>query len=288
VKKAWIAVGLMLCMTPGIGFAADATSAWKKVLKKCAKSDFIKKQTLFFGLSNTIGPGSVWRFADDKSIRLLFDLADALPNQADRDQVLQLSNIGDCSGDSTSNWNLKLGLPISTGTTPLALDIAAALKRASKVTVSVTGFSVDLLKEVPWEEKVQALGPDSPYVKRLHASDGIVASNVLKVAGLKAVFVFGTSLSADVEAKFQDKTFVLGEGEDATGGAGSGAAGEPSPGGATLHADVTTANTITVTSEGPFYMIAAYSRVQGGAPTGLAAPFVLKPVNVAGASPAGP
>jgi hypothetical protein len=208
VKRSLVAIGLVVVVGSGSAFAADATSAWKKVLSKCAKTDLIKNQVLFFGLSNTTGPGSVWRFADDKSIRLLFDLADALPNEADRSQVVQMNNVVPCSGVSTSSWNLKLGLPFATGATPLSLDISAALGRASKVTVSVTGFAVDTLKEVPWEQKLKGLGPSSPYVVRLQAPGGILASNAVKVTGLKAEFVFGSKLSADVEAKFKGKTFV--------------------------------------------------------------------------------
>src|SRR5712691_5637897 len=77
----------------GLCLAEDASSAWRKVLQKCAKSDVIGKQSLFFGLSNGIGPGSVWRFADDKSIRLLFELSDAIPSETDRFTLIRSNNV---------------------------------------------------------------------------------------------------------------------------------------------------------------------------------------------------
>src|SRR4051812_9452054 len=72
--------------------AQSAGDIYKKILSHCAKSDEIGKDTIFFGVSNSLGPGSVWRReSDDKSIRLRFELSDAFPQSTDQ-QKLFVSN----------------------------------------------------------------------------------------------------------------------------------------------------------------------------------------------------
>src|SRR5258707_8774194 len=115
----------MLFFVAGPMFAQDASTAWKKILKNCARTDVIGKQSLFFGVSNRIGPGSVWRRADDGSIRLMFELSDAFPKDSDQAKIVKANNISNCFGSSSSKWDVKLGLPFATGATPLSLDIGA-------------------------------------------------------------------------------------------------------------------------------------------------------------------
>jgi hypothetical protein len=254
--------------------ADDASDAWRQVLSKCAKTDVIGKQSLFFGISNSVGPGSVWRFADDKSIRLMFELSDAFSASVDQARLVSRSNVANCTGDSSFGWNVKLGLPFSTAAIPISIDISTVLGSADKVTVSVAGFAVDVLKETPWKQAFRLLGPDNPYFQELSQPNRVIAENVVKVTGLKATFVFGTKLSAGIQAMFKGKIFSLGAASTKA---------EPSGGGAGLHADVTDDNTITITADGPFYLLAAYSKLVGGIPLGLdiaTAPIVLAPANI--------
>jgi hypothetical protein len=283
--------------------AEDATSVWRRILKNCARTDVIGKDTLFFGVSNTIGPGSVWRFAQDGSLRLMFELSDAFPDEVDRVKLITVNNTGSCLGSSSSGWNLKLGLPFATPATAVSGDVGAMLSRARKVTVSITGFAVDVLKGTNWRTAFMNLGDTNPYVVELLQQNRLVAENVVKVTGLKAVFEFGTALGADVQASFKGRTITVG---GDTSGAPSGsttnsapsAAGPTSPpapaapaassvvdcgarptavpannSGASapppskqafVRADLTSANQITVCADGPFYMLAAYSRLVGG------------------------
>src|SRR5688572_10308190 len=138
---------LALCMHSE--HAADITTAWKTILKKCAKSNLIGRQQAFLGLSNSVGPGSVWRFADDKSLRLLFELSDAVSDEEERKKIVREGPLVTCTGDSRSDWSVRLGIPFIAGQTPVIGDLAAVLGRASRITVSVTGYSIDVLKETP-------------------------------------------------------------------------------------------------------------------------------------------
>lgn len=305
-------------------FADDATTAWRKILRKCAASDVIGNQALFFGVSNSVGPGSVWRFADDKSIRLLFELSDAFPNEGQQTVLVRSNPVAQCAGDSTSSWNLKISLPFSTGAIPLAADVEAILARARRVTVSVSGFAIDELKEVNWKQAFQGLPANNPYRSEVNQPNRIIAENVVKITGLRAVFVFGGQLSADVQARFQGKSFHLGDSPGAGSVSSETSANAPkgspkqsdanpvgakatnvcapsarastppssvSKGGgslargtAELHAEVSRDNEITICADGPFYLLAAYSKLVGGQPSGMSstqnAPMALVPIKM--------
>jgi hypothetical protein len=361
--KRLILAFLMVFVTRPL-FAQDASTAWRNVIKKCAKSDLIGRDTLFFGVSNTIGPGSVWRFADDRSIRLMFELSDAFPDQSDQSKVVKANNTAACLGSATSSWNIKLGLPFSTGATPLTLDIGVLLGQAKKVTVSISGFALDDIKETEWKEAFKGLAPDSPYAKEILQDNRVVAENAVKVTGFKAVFDYKTNFSVDVQGKYKGLGFILGNSsagkdnqsggsaskiidtvsKDATSIAGaiskngkttsgstagsgpcSSSSGAPSKGAtsnkgatpsngekttssgtpsngaspstgggttkggsvgtgsATLHVDFTKDNQITVCADGPFYLIAAYSKLINGTPIGItptAASLTLVPATI--------
>lgn len=209
-------------------FAQDASSAWRDVLKRCAKTDLIGKQSLFFGVSNLIGPGSVWRRADDHSIRLVSVLSDAIPNEGDQALIVKANNVAACVGNSTSRWNVRLGLPFTTGATPLSLNIGALLGTAHDVTVSVKGFAVDALDEGQWKKAFSTLGTDNVFYKDTLEPNRLLAENSVKVTGLVAVFNFSHDFSADVQAQYKGKTFTLGNSSSAgTSSSGSASGGTP-------------------------------------------------------------
>lgn len=246
MKRLTLMVTLCLCLP---SFAQDATTAWRNVLQKCAHSDLIGKQSLFFGVSNLIGPGSVWRRADDKSIRLISVLSDEIPSASDQALIIKSNNTAACVGDSSSKWNVKLGLPFSTGATPLTLDIGAVLGGAHDITVSVKGYAVDALDEDQWKKAVAALGPTNVFYKDLQQPNRLLAENAVKVTGLTAVFNFSHDLSADVQAQYKGKAFTLGNSSAATQGktstSGGGGATTDSKAGSTATSSSASSSTTT-------------------------------------------
>ncbi len=336
-------------------FAQDATTAWRTILHRCAKSDLINRESLFFGVSNTIGPGSVWRFADDKSIRLMFELADAFPSIAKQESIIHKNNVVSCLGNSSSTWNIKLSLPFTTGATPLTLDIGGLLSQAKKVTVSIQGYAMDDLKETVWKTAMLDLGSSNVYAKEILQPNRLLAENVVKVTGFRAIFDYKADIGADAVAKYKGTSFTLGNsspssgkqttssdvktisdaansavstatkaakktkasnseasnksscpvpgGTDtgntsastSSGGNTSGSGGKtvvgpgtsntasPGTGSATLHVEFTNNRQISICADGPFYLIAAYSKLVNGAPIGLNATTTsleLRPIDV--------
>lgn len=300
MRKMFLMAILSALSVTAIG--ADATTAWKKILKKCARSDLIGSQQLFFGLSNTAGPGSVWSYADDDSIRLNWLLSDGVPDERTRNNLVLIGIPVSCSGASETKWNLKLGLPFSAGGAPISADIAAVLGTARQVTVSVTSFTIDALKIGPWRDELARIPVANSYRNVLDQPGDVIAMNSVKVNGLKAVFTFQGQLSAEIQAKFNKGSFTLGStatpgtsAPAATTPAGAGGASNGTPpssppssladpcstaatatpvasnpaattmmGGATISTEVRSGNQIIVCAMGSPYMLAAFSKVKTG------------------------
>jgi hypothetical protein len=84
--------------------ATDARSAWIDVLSKCASTELLGSSVFYFGASNSVGPGSVWRKEGDGSLRLRFDLNELEPDVAKRAALIQEGNTADYSGQTGSKW----------------------------------------------------------------------------------------------------------------------------------------------------------------------------------------
>jgi hypothetical protein len=287
---------ITLCVASAHG--QNATDLYKQVLSRCAKSDELGKNTVFFGVSNSLGPGSVWRRdPGDKSIRLRFELSDAFPQSPDQQKVIVINQLSSCNGSSSTKWNLSVGLPFTLSSTTLAGELSTVLSHAHQVDVSIKEFAVDNLKELPFLEAFKTLPTDNAYRKDLAEDDRIVAENVVKVAGLKAVFKFNGDIDVNAKAKFTGSSFTLGSiladpssgspstttpptaAPAQTGSPATTPAADPCavssqvPGAAstvssnntpTVHVTVDTSRQITLCATGPFYLLAAYGKLIGG------------------------
>jgi hypothetical protein len=322
----WISIRILIVRTSILVFAffltepcfADATAAWKKILQKCAKSDLIGKQQLFFGFSNAAGPGSIWSLADDGSLRINWELSDLLPEKKLQDAVVLQGKSVHCSGTSTSDWNLSLGLPFSVADT-VSAEVSGVLGLASHASVTITGYAIDSVKFGPF---MREINDPAKHHNELRVGD-LIAANSLKVTGFKAAFSFKRNLSADVQAKFKHKSLTVGAPTSGTeaahassdtpdSGAKTGATPNSAPqatkdndscdtaptgdapapdsssnhagmtGGATLHAGVVSGNQIVVCSQESPYILAAYSRVKpnGELGVGQGAQFTLADVTL--------
>lgn len=285
-----IAVLLSACS----GGSDTASAIWSKILSKCAQSDFVGTQYLFFGISNSVGPGSGWRLNSDGTIRLLFTLAQPFPPGTNVSSLVVDNNVSSCAGNSSTNWDMSVALPFSLNTDSISADIAGTLRRASNVRVSITGYSTDLLAEVPWLSAIDNLPAASLYKTALEQPNAVVAENAIKVTGLRAVFTFNNQISGDIQAELKGRTFSVGDpGAKTTGtkagpnGSANASAGAslgsssshgancalsagsstpssstvvPTAGGAKLHIGVVSAHTIVVCATEPFYLLASYGR----------------------------
>jgi hypothetical protein len=248
-KKRMIQITLLATILLWAVGCDDARDAWKKILSKCASTDKIGSDAIFFGASNTIGPGSVWRKKDDGSYVVMFELSDIFPQQGDRDKILHPNNVATCQGTNSSSWEVKGQLPFEGGSTPVSGDLSVDLKKASKTTVTVNGWSTVDLKETPWKAAVNGLPDDNAFKKDVFADNRYLAETAVFVSGLTASFEFSTDLATTLNVKYPNgKTIKIG--------------GD----GLSLQVNWTSDTTLALTSPGDFYIMAAYSQLQNGAP----------------------
>jgi hypothetical protein len=315
-------LGICLLAATGVCSAVDATSTWIDIIKACAPGQTIGKNVLFFGFSDDVGPGSVWRVADDKSLRIKFELSDAFPKKDDQDNMIKAGKLIKCSANAAHDWNLKFGLPFTMHADALSVNIGAILGSAKNVRVSITGTSTDLLKEVNWQKGFAGLLDNDPYLTTIKQTTGLLlAENVVKVVGLTATFSYDRDLSGDLQVQFKNKSISVGDPGATAASSGSAAnssstSGTPaasssassasaatpksnpstatadastasacpsapadgvSPdakpasggGGLTLHADVKSSKEIVICADGPFYVLAGYSKIINATPVGV-------------------
>ena len=246
MKNVFVVLGLVSVLIVGIFIykilypPQDSRAAWVAILGKCAKSQLIGKDVLYFGASNEIGPGSIWRQNSDGSIRLRYELSDIVPDSAKRMELIHPNNAVSCGGDSTSSWEVKLGLPFDGTVAPVSADVSADLKRADGVTVSVTSYAVDELKEGPYETMVRA---DDALQDEFTAPDRVIVENAVRIEGFSANFRFSKSVAEQLKGKYTSKLVALH--------------------GANLESRWSDDTTLTMKTAGTFYLLAAFGKLTG-------------------------
>lgn len=184
------------------GCANNAKTAWTKVAKNCAVSDLDGQKILFFGPSNTLGPGSIWREAPAEAnggYRARWD-ANAVPN------AKAWSRTGSefsCQASSTTTFSGEAAAALTTDIAPLAADVQAAFKSARSVEVKTTMMRWDLLLEGPYELALLGLPGNSALKKDLMETGRLVLYRALKVRGFEAKLSFDKDTSAALKAKYQ-------------------------------------------------------------------------------------
>ena len=243
-----IAIVILIAVLALIRQKQTAREAWVSVLGKCADTEVIGHDFIFFGLSNEIGPGSVWRKAEDGSFRLRFELSDIEPDAAKRQGLIRTGNTAVCQGGNLSNWSLNAGLPFEGKLTPVSGTFSSELRKAQSVAVGVDVWSIDVLKEVPYEQLLTSL--KKPYDSELTKTDRLVIENAVKLSGFKAAFNFSKQIATDLKTKYSDESMSVALRN-----------------GPYLDARWTSDTTLTLSSPDPFYMLAAFGRLKSGSLT---------------------
>lgn len=189
--------------------AQSAAAVWTTVIKKCAMTNEIGHNVAYFGGSNTLGAGSVWGRGRDGTYTVMFRPADPFP-RADMSQYVTTNAINPCTGNSSTKWNLSLGLPFTASNNALSADLAVTLGRASSVTVSINGYAIDNLVFGNWFPAILALGPTNRFYQMAIEGNYLVSANAVRVEGMKVVFNYNTPLSANVTANLSKKQFNTG------------------------------------------------------------------------------
>jgi hypothetical protein len=188
---------------------SNVRDAWNQVFADCGKSDLFGSRMLYFGPSNNVGPGSVWRRESDGSLRLRFELADAIPDNGKRAKLIRVNDAAKCDRNKKRSWNISLGLPFVNRLVDAALS--AEFGRAQKATVSIKGYAVDLLKEVPFKIALQDKSIPAEYRDDLSKDDRIIFENSIRISGLQVELEFEPKVGAEVRGKYKGQQFNTGD-----------------------------------------------------------------------------
>lgn len=205
LRLLYLTCSLVVFSIPAFG-QKDVRSAWNEAFEMCGKSDVIGSKMIYFGPSNKIGPGSLWRHADD-GLHLRFELSDAIPNAKVRAKLIRANNYTSCSSDHATNWDVSLGLPFINKLVDAAFF--ADFKRASKARISITGLAIDEIKEVPFGIALKDKSVPLEYRNDIGKPDYFIFGNGVRVKGFRVELEFEPKVGAEVHAIYKDLHFNI-------------------------------------------------------------------------------
>lgn len=199
MKKAYLFAGALFscCLLTGCD-DQDGKTAWNKILAKCAVSDLNGPHVMYFGPSNVIGPGSIWRKADDKAFRVRYDISD-LPF---RQNYITQGNNSPCDGSSTSSFSFKAAADLTASPLAISADVANDLEKATSVTAKATTMHWDVVREGPYEDDIKALPHDNGIWKEMTQGNRLVMVRALRVSGFSVTLTFKASDAASLKAAY--------------------------------------------------------------------------------------
>lgn len=227
----------------------DTRELWTSVLSKCATSDKIGADAIYFGASNTFGPGTIWRTREDGTYAPVWELGDLFPQESDRYKIVKVGNYADCSGMQSTSWEVKGDLPFQGGSTPISGELSTDLKKASSINVKVKNWRDVDLKEGVWKQMVGALTNDSQKTDIL-ADNRYLQETSIQVKGLTTLFTFDINTATNLKAKYPSGK-VIKTGDD----------------GLSLQVNWNSETQLEMSTDDEFYIMAEYSKLNNGNPT---------------------
>lgn len=197
--------------------AQSAKKSWAEVLKKCGGSQIVGKEVIFFGPSNTIGLGSVWRKTDGGGYNPRFELSDLVPDQAARREIIKLGQKSEqCEAGKSTKWNLGLNLPF-VGPIFGMTGIEADLRKARRATVTAENLALDVIKEVQFESALKSLAasdPNNRFLKDLLGDeDRLLVTKAYRITGLTVKLDYDPKLLEELKGKYPNGASIKLGGE---------------------------------------------------------------------------
>ncbi|MDB5977666.1 MAG: putative lipoprotein [Nevskia sp.] len=187
---------MMFCLA---ACSDDARTAWTSVLKKCAVSDLTGSSIMYFGPSNAIGPGSIWRKDDDGSFRLRYALSDMPDPKAFFKQQKEFQ----CDGSAETKFSLKAAAGLSSSISPMSADLSNDFQKAKSITVKANSARWDLVSEGPYENYIDSLPSGNGAKTDLKEKAGrFVMYQALLIKGFSAELEFSDSDVASLKGKY--------------------------------------------------------------------------------------
>lgn len=196
MKNAMAMVFVVSLLPVACGGGGSAKSAWQDVIKRCARSDLNGKKILFFGPSNAVGAGSVWRQDAQGVYRLRYDLGH-MPKPQDF-----LAPYTPLACDGTTSKKFKGAI---NGTLDqqgvLSAEASAEIAKARSVTAKAASVAWVPIAEGPYDSYVKGVAANSDAGRDLLSGTRQVMTRAFMVSGFSAKITFDQSTGAAVKAK---------------------------------------------------------------------------------------
>lgn len=201
MRKSAAVVVLLFCISLAGSCKPKGTARefWTLVLKPCVESDLVGSKELYFGPSNAIGPGSIWRRDDNGGgYGLRFR-----PSDVGGNGWLQPGHEINCAGNASKAVDISPSLVFAVAGQPVSADIDSDFKD----TVSVKGSARSARRDTVVEGVYQGWvigGGVAPAVK----SDYELGSRLFMweavfVKGFSAHIEFSSDKSVAFKAKYE-------------------------------------------------------------------------------------
>lgn len=176
----------------------DAKDAWSSVLKKCSASDLNGSKILYFGPSNNVGPGSIWRTGPDGGFKLRYSTA-KLPGEK---KFMNLGTQFNCAGSNVTNFDIKASAALTSSLTPMSIEVSNDFKKAKKIEVSVNAISWDSVEEGPFESYIKSLPALDEVREDIGKGGRLILYRALRVSGYSATLEFSNEDASALKAKY--------------------------------------------------------------------------------------
>jgi hypothetical protein len=159
---------------------------------------------LYFGASNNIGPGSIWRKrpAPQEGYSPRWIIKDAPVNKG---------STSNCTGTAAAQAEFGGGATLQNAVTPVTGTLGIEFKRAQKVVLRPTGFRWDDVLEGPYEAYLQKQASGDIKADMTPANMRLVMQRALWVNGLSADLEFDSSTGVDVKGKVKEGPLAVSE-----------------------------------------------------------------------------
>jgi hypothetical protein len=192
------------------GCQATAKDAWVEVIKKCATTQTIDEdKLLYFGPSNTIGPGSLWRKdTQGKGYGLRMANEDLSENK----KIVHKDTPALCKGQSVTETKLGPKLSFTSELSPVSAEVKADFEKAKSISAKAAEIRWYTVQEKPFEDYIRAaeIKFDASIAAELEGKySGTLPAELVGDlgAGISASWRDGTTLVLESKAPF----FVVGE-----------------------------------------------------------------------------
>jgi hypothetical protein len=184
---------------------------WNSILKQCSASDLLGTKVMYFGPSNTIGPGAVWRKTQNGGYNLRFSLGGVQPTPANVQTFTVSGTNATCTGTASSKSHFDFAANFSNPTSGVEAGLQQSFSKATDASMKVNAWEWETLAELPYETYFKgARAAGSTFGNDLYAGNRYVTTRALKVGGLVIDLKFSTSDTGSIKASL-GQTIKIGD-----------------------------------------------------------------------------